>query len=633
MPKRIPLWRAVCLVSAAALLTVVPYRYLTLCAGSKCSKIVIPARDGASLETAGNSLSGVAMTGKQSAKALLLAGGITTLAGQAMAQSSTTVATWIQEGPGSSAAALQSGSYGDQPTSTTPTILARAIITNAVASGLTCPAVLFDHARPVEMKLRFMGSQLTNTPGTPGATNDKTGYPQYFVSSTATAPANFPNGTPMATTSWGECEAVVPAGHKVATIDGVDMKLPVAHPRRILIMADTGCRMNGALAANGSNQQNCADPTAFPWAYLSSYEATFKPDLILQVGDWFYRDTNCLSNGVETFPGCNTPTSPNYEPWGDIFDSWNADVFFPAKTLLASAPWIMARGNHESCGRGARGWYALLDPRPFNINNVICAKTSTYPLPGPTSATYTGDFEPTYVVPANGVNFLVHDSSFANDSAVDPNMAANYDVDLSNLLAVLGPNSMNIFATHKPTFGLSYGSAPDGCTVGKADDAGDFTEQSVFAGGTGYTASAFANGVPSNIGLFVSGHVHQFQYFNFGKGAAQNATLAPQLIVGVGSSLLDPDCITGNVPAGNVDMAAFKQHQFPFEINESGGVVAAQNASTYSHDEFGFAILDAETDKTTGVTTGYKASIYKISSAMAGECKITLNPRSIKCNF
>jgi hypothetical protein len=571
------------------------------------------------------------MHGRSLKFGLLVTAGLA-ICSQAEAQSATTIASWIQLGPGSSAAALKAGLYGDQPTSTTPTILARTVITNAVTDGLTCPAITFDHGKPIEMKLRFIGSELTNVPGTPGATNGKPGYPQYFVSPTATQPANFANGTPMATTSWGECEAVVPAGHNMATINGQDLMLPKAHPKHILIMADTGCRMNGPLSANGSNQQNCADPTAFPWAYLSSYEATFKPDLIIQVGDWFYRDTNCLdASGNETFPGCNTPTSVNYEPWGDIFDSWNADVLFPAKTLLGTAPWIMIRGNHESCGRGARGWYALLDPLPFNYNNVACAKTGTYPPPGPNSATYTADFEPTYVVPVDGVNYLAHDSSFANDSVIDKNMAANYDIDLSNLLATLGTATMNVFATHKPTFGLSYGSAPNGCTAGASDNGGDFTEQSVFAGGTGYVNSAFANGVPDNIGLFVSGHVHQFQYFNFGKGANRNVSLAPQLIVGVGSSLLDADCNTGLVPPGNTDMPAFQQHQYPFIINETDAT-SAQRANTYSHDEFGFAILDADSDG-GGATQSYRASIYKISSAMAGRCKITLKPRDIKCDF
>jgi hypothetical protein len=546
----------------------------------------------------------------------------------ALAQSSTTIARWVELAPGSSQAALNAGSWGDQPTSLTNTILVRAIVTNAT----TCPAASLDHGTPLTLNQRFIGSQLTNTPGTPGATNDTTGYPQYFVSATATSPANFPNGTPMATTSWGECEAVVPPGHTTVTVDGVDLKLPIASPKRILVMADTGCRMNGGLSSNGSNQQDCASPAAFPWAYLASYEATFKPDVILQVGDWFYRDTNCLTNGVETFPGCNTPTSVNYETWGDTFDSWNADVFFPAQTLLAAAPWIMARGNHESCGRGARGWYATIDPFPYNFNNVICAKTKTYPSPSGGNAVYNGDFEPSYVVPVGGVNFLIHDSSYANDSAVDTGMAANYDIDLSKLLAAVSAESSNqdIFATHKPTFGLSYGTAPTGCATGPggtSDESGDWTEQSVFNGSTGYSASAFKNGVPSAISLFVSGHVHQFEYFT------PAGNFAPQLIVGTGGSLLDADCNTGNVPNGLTDPANFKQTSEPYLVQQYSSSTPSQTTSnTFSHDEFAFAVLDAITNN-KGVTTGYNADIYKISSSRAGTCKITLNPRNIVCHL
>jgi hypothetical protein len=552
----------------------------------------------------------------------------------ASAQTSTTIARWVQYAPGSSQTALANGSWGDQPSSLTNTILVRAVVTNAAA----CPAASLDHGGTLTLKQRFIGSQLTSTPGTPGATNDKTGYPQYFVSATATSPANFANGEPMATTSWGECEAVVPAGHHTVTVDGVDLKLPVANPKRILIMADTGCRVNGALAADGSNQQNCASPAAFPWAYLASYEATFKPDVVLQVGDWFYRDTNCLSNGVETFPGCNTPSSPNYETWGDTFDSWNADVFFPAQTLLAAAPWIMVRGNHESCGRGARGWYATLDAYPYNFNSVTCAKTGTYPAPSGTSATYTGDFEPSYVVAVGGVNILVHDSSFANDSAVDTNMAPNYDIDLSKLLTAVtaaAPSTPVIFATHKPTFGLSYGTAPTGCATGPggtSDESGDWTEQSVFNGSTGYTASAFKNGVPGSIGLFVSGHVHQFQYLNFGTGANLNAAYAPQLIVGTGGTLLDDDCNTGKVPSGVADPAKFTQTNEPYVVQTYPGTTPSSTTSnTFSHDEFGFAVLDAIVSN--GVTTGFNADIYKISSAKAGVCKIILNPRAITCHL
>lgn len=524
------------------------------------------------------------------------------------------VASWIQMGPGSSAAALARGSYGDQPTSTTPTILARAVIT-----GGACPVATLDHQVPVALAARFDAATLTSVPGTASATNGKAGYPQFFVQNTT--PASFADGTPMATTSWTECEAVIPAGHRTATIDGVELKLPVAHPHRILVMADTGCRMNGALAANGSNQQNCASPTAFPWAYLAQYESLFKPDLIVQVGDWFYRDTNCNN----AFPGCADPTSASYETWGDTFDSWNADVLFPARPLLQTAPWIMARGNHESCGRGARGWYALLDPYPYSYANVACAPSAPT-APVGNVATYTPDFEPSYVVPAGGVNFLVHDSSIANDAAVARPVAQNYDVDLTNLLAAVGPGSMNIFATHKPSFGLTYGAT--GSAAMPADNSGDFTEQAVFAGGT-YAASAFTNGVPANIGLFLSGHIHQFEYMNF----TDFAHYAPQLIVGTGGTLLDPDLNTGDVPGGFANVPAFRQKNEAFDVNTFAGTVTSMTASrTFAHDEFGFALLDAITEG--GRIVGYQADVYKVSSARAGHCVITLVPRrNIECTF
>ncbi len=527
-----------------------------------------------------------------------------------------TVARWIQMAPGSSTNALVSGNYGDQPTSVFPTILARAIV-----SGGACPVVHLDGGLTWPLRVRFTGSSLTNVPGTAGATNAKAGYPQYFVQNTT--PQNFPNGTPMATTSWTECESALPFGYHTATIDGVDLALPKAKPTRFLVLADTGCRMAGALAANGANQQNCSDPTTFPLAYLANLEATFKPDLIVHVGDYFYRDTNCNN----TFPGCADTTSANYEMYGDTFDSWNADLLFPAKSLLAAAPWIMTRGNHESCGRGARGWYALLDPHPYDFSKVSCAPSSPA-APSATAPNYTADFEPTYVVGTPGLNFLVHDSSLANDTAVATALAQNYDVDLTNLLAAVGKKSMNIFTTHKPSFGLDYGEQSS--STPSIDSAGDYTLQAAVAGGT-YAASAFAHGVPKNVGLFLSGHIHAFQYVNFNN----NELYAPQLIVGMGGSLLDADLNTGIVPAnGTLDPAAYTQSGAEFAINQvSGSVIDAIASKTYGHDEFGFAVLDAKFD-TDGSVKAFDAAVYKVSSTLAGHCTIKLRPnRSIACDF
>src|SRR5580693_3599603 len=47
------------------------------------------------------------------------------------------------------------------------------------------------------------------------------------------------------------------------------------------------------------------------------------------------------------------------------WDSWNADFFEPAVPLLAAAPWIMVRGNHEDCSRAGEGWFRFMDRAPF----------------------------------------------------------------------------------------------------------------------------------------------------------------------------------------------------------------------------------------------------------------------------
>lgn len=547
------------------------------------------------------------------------------------------VAQWIQLGPGSSAGALTGGSYGDQPLSTTPTILARAIIT-----GGACPSLTVDGTLVIVMNQRFVTSQLTSTPGTATFTNDPANvggtYPQYFVNSSVTAPATLGDGTAQATTSWAECEAVVPAGHTTATIGSVNLKLPIANPQRILVIGDTGCRMSTTA------QQNCHDPAGFPFAALAAYEALFQPDLIIQVGDYFYRDTNCVptkneaaTNGSPQLtantpyvPGCNVVGNASYEPWGDTFDSWNADFIYPGNTLLATAPWVMARGNHESCGRGARGWFALLDPHPFNVAQVTCAGGSgaTVVSGGPV---YTGDFTPTYIVPMGNVNLLVHDSSYALDGCVDTNMAKNYDYDMTGVLNTLPTSSNNIYITHKPTFGLVAASAATApCTVaGGPTNGGDFTEQYAYLGAPTGAGSAFSGGVPAKIGMFLSGHIHQFEYVNFN----DYVHFAPQLIVGTGGDNIDPTAnpagdTTYNQPSPNL---IYHFTSTPFDVHNTASASFAPSTTTvhaaYSQAEFGFALLQT-------TSTGYIANVYNIYAAKAGRCTITMGnpgPRNIAC--
>jgi hypothetical protein len=509
--------------------------------------------------------------------------GFAILLAAAPAHAQSVVVSWIQLGPGSTQAARAAGSYGDDPTNAVPTILARTIIEDGA-----CPSITLDDSKTLPMSLRFAARLSAALPG----------KPTYFVDPAQTEPARFPDGTPKATTAWAECEAVVPPGHATALIAGTRLKLPVQNPKRVLVVGDTGCR---------NARQTCANPMAFPAAYLANVEAGYAPDLIVHVGDYLYREA----------PGADPA-----EAWGDGFDGWNADVFFPLKPLLQAAPIVLTRGNHESCGRGARGWYALLDPHPFDATKMACPKTAKFPAPSGGGPSYTADFEPAYRISAGGINFLVHDSSFAQDISVDSNVAQNYDLDLSKALAAIGPTAKTVFVTHRPSFAMV--SAKSLLGTRSVQNVGNATEQAVFSGGTN-PASAFSHGVPGNIFLFLSGHVHEAQYVNL----QDSGKYPPQLIVGMSGTLLDADLNTGKVPAGNADVPAFTENSSPFQVATFAGAPKNETAKTAgAHDEFGFAVLEATSDG-----RAFNAQIYKLGTSKAGTCRILVAPRSIDCDF
>jgi hypothetical protein len=438
------------------------------------------------------------------------------------------------------------------------------------------------------MALRFAARSPTPLPG----------KPTYFVDPAQTEPARFPDGTQKATTAWAECEAVVPPGHATAIIAGTRLKLPVQNPKRILVVGDTGCR---------NVRQTCANPMAFPAAYLANVEAGYAPDLIVHVGDYLYREA----------PGADPA-----EAWGDAFDGWNADVFFPLKPLLQAAPIVLTRGNHESCGRGARGWYALLDPHPFDATKMACTKTEKFPAPADGAPSYTADFEPSYRINAGNIDFLVHDSSFAQDISVDPNLAQNYDLDLSKALGAIGPSAKTVFVTHRPSFAIVNVKSALGTR--SVQNVGNATEQAIFSGGT-FANSAFAQGVPHNIFLFLSGHVHEAQYVNL----QDSEKYPPQLIVGMSGTLLDADLNTGKVPAGNIDVPVFAESTSPFKVAAFAGAPKNEIAKAAgAHDEFGFALLEATSDG-----SAFNAQIYKLGTSKAGTCRIAVAPRGIGCDF
>ncbi len=203
-----------------------------------------------------------------------------------------------------------------------------------------------------------------------------------------------------------------------------------------------------------------------------------RPDLVIHVGDYYYREVPCPA-GV----ACEGPH-------GDNWASWDADFFAPAKPLLAAAPWVMVRGNHEECARGGDGWTRMLAP---------IARTAT-----------CIEHEPLYTVPIYGTTLAVLDSAVARDLRVES--VGLYRNDFASLAQIArGPTWL---LSHHPLRGIVRIN-PDGRVVGG-----------------NRTLLAAHDELPDAVQLLLSGHIHVFQVLNYTDGP-------PQIIAGHGGDNLD----------------------------------------------------------------------------------------------
>lgn len=135
------------------------------------------------------------------------------------------------------------------------------------------------------------------------------------------------------------------------------MARPAAAPptrvQRVVAIGDTGCR---------ASEQDCGSVASWPFAPVAYHALQANADLAVHVGDYIYR---------ETLHDCGADTVP----CGDNWKTWRADWFAPVGELLASAPWVFARGNHEDCTRGGTGWFLFFDPRDVPANADRCDGT------------------------------------------------------------------------------------------------------------------------------------------------------------------------------------------------------------------------------------------------------------------
>lgn len=335
------------------------------------------------------------------------------------------------------------------------------------------------------------------------------------------------------------CETLLPASAQAASVAGINLPLPKPVVNRVAIIGDTGCRI-----AIGNVYQACGDPAIWPFSVIASAVAAMQPDLVLHVGDYHYRDNPC--------PPGNTACAGT--PWGFGSDVWMADLFTPARPLLAAAPWVMVRGNHELCNRAGQGWYRYLDPNPYDATGV---KTCNDP-----TNDNVGNYNDPWAVSFGDTQFVVFDSANNPKTAFNPPAFQPYTAELAAGAALSTPNFLNIWAVHHPILGYTAGNPPAIGAPGM---------QSVM------NAAYPGNYYPPNVGLAVHGHVHDFQAINFGSN--HPATF----VAGNGGDNLDvalPAVFdpASPAPAPNTVVNAFAfSQEFGFMIMDRVGAVGDKN--------------------------------------------------------
>ena len=280
------------------------------------------------------------------------------------------------------------------------------------------------------------------------------------------------------------CQLLVPHGVARAAIGDWIAPLPRAEPQRILIFGDTGCRLKGAAV------QACNDPRQWPFALVAARAAEKKPDLVIHVGDYWYRETPCPA-GVQGCAGA---------AYGDNWTAWDADFFAPAAPLLDSSPWLFVRGNHESCARGGPGWFQLLDQAP---EPAACPAEST-----------------PFRIRMGDTSLYVLDSANTEDASAPPGLVKAFAAQLD----ALGPeldHGRGWILTHRPIWGLTPVKRLG--PLGALEVGLNKTEQSA------------VKGRPlAGVQMIVSGHIHHFAAYDFGPQRPA------QLIAGTGGDVGEP---------------------------------------------------------------------------------------------
>lgn len=348
-------------------------------------------------------------------------------------------------------------------------------------------------------------------------------------------PGNKQTDSKPTTFTLRACEAPWPAGAASVQVGDITLRAPAAELRRIVVIGDTGCR----LKASDRDFQGCNDALRWPFPRVLARALAAEPDLVVHVGDYHYRESPCPAG----MAGCAN------SPWGYGDDAWQADFFQPARALLAAAPWVFVRGNHEACARAGQGWLRYLDAETGPARS--CAPAG--------AGVNDGDFTAPFAVPLSPRSQLIVFDSAEIGSATPPTGSVawtRWREQLDRVGDLAGQRAQSLFLSHHPS--LAFTPSPGGRSPGLAR-----------SGLTPLLQDAFGRRLlPPGVQATLHGHLHIHQVLGF----ASNQPAS--LVVGNG----------GSARSGRIDTAAaFRTELLP----------DVRLDTFQSHTDVGFTLLSA----------------------------------------
>lgn len=355
------------------------------------------------------------------------------------------------------------------------------------------------------------------------------------------------------------CEAPWPAGVASVQVDGIQLSAPAAEMRRVLVIGDTGCR----LKASNLAYQGCNDAADWPFPRVLAQALALHPDLVIHVGDYHYRESPCPAG----MAACA------HSPWGYGDDSWQADFFQPAKALLAAAPWVFVRGNHEACSRAAQGWLRYLDPETGPARACTAEDKQG-------AGVNDGDFTEPFAVPLSPRNqLIVFDSSEVGSHTPPRNSPAwaRWRAQLDRVAELARNRTQSLFLSHHPSLAFSPNplGSPSAARSGLTPLLQDASPGRLF---------------PAGVQATLHGHIHMHQALGF-------ASNHPATLV-IGNS--------GSAASGRVNTDAAMKYQLQ---------PGARLETLEIHTDFGFSLL-------TATPEGWQVEAFNVLGQPLATCEL-----------